>query len=565
MQVQLEDGTIAEFPDGTPDDVIEKALQQQAADSGKLSTSGSELANQLSLLTKNPMDEATAPQRAADARTQEYQFNNDQYKNAPALAKPAIAGMDILSAMTDMGTFGAGDRIGAGVKSLMSGKPYDEELAEARRQTQAAADRSGWAGTAAGVLGGYGALKAAGKAFPRVAAAMPSSLVPLGGGGVMRTGAGITAAGLEGTGLGAIDALGHGTDVKEGAISGGLGGLAGGLVAPTVGKAVSKGVGLVDDVWRKVTAQAPRNPRRMTIEGLRAAKNAAYDDINGVEFTPQATRDLSLDMNARLANQQHNPQLQRRAAATQEQIDRNLTSNRALNLKTVDDQRQLIGRQVTDSPGHFDEGHMANEMRNSIDDWLDQATTDPTMITSRSMPAEDAIPRLRDAHEFTRRERRSTDVETAILKGNRRANVNEGTRPDTAIRQNLQAILNDPKKSKGFTAEELAQMDEVAQGTTLANNARAISKRLQSPWMGAVAGGLGQAAVPGIGLGLAFAPAAVGKAIGSIAERSTYRGADKLLDRIATGAGPRDTAAMKKIKQSPEDIARMLMLLQMGQ
>lgn len=128
----------------------------------------------------------------------------------------------------DVLSFGLADKaVAAGRAAFSSDLDYDRALAEERERTRSAKDRLGWAGTTLdlgfGVAGG--------------AALAKKGLTLVGREGVLNSGmlTKLAAGALEGAGYGGLDALGHDTDIQQGASLGaGIGGAAGAL-APLVG------------------------------------------------------------------------------------------------------------------------------------------------------------------------------------------------------------------------------------------------------------------------------------------------------------------------------------------
>jgi hypothetical protein len=150
-----------------------------------------------------------------------------RYDALPGWQKPLVAAGDDLSLLMNGATFGFGDKMDAGLQSLVQGKDYDKALAEARRATQGARNRSGWAGTVAELAGG---IKTAGNLLP--AWMRPASLAGRAAPGLPRLAALTGGTAAEGAGLGALNAAGEDTDIGKGALVGGvLGALTPGALA----------------------------------------------------------------------------------------------------------------------------------------------------------------------------------------------------------------------------------------------------------------------------------------------------------------------------------------------
>lgn len=279
IEVDLPDGSVAEFPDGTSPDVIKGALQKkfgspQAAQEPDMTLEGKDakaLASDLSSITQNPA-------RAL-------------YDQRPAWQKPLIAAQDVGNIIGDDLTFGFGDKIAAGIRAPFTDKTYEEELAANRAGTQAARDRAGSAA--------YGADVTAALLLPRVgrvpvAASAPTGLLARAG----RIGSGIVKGGVQGAGYGAVNALGHDQDVGEGAATGAAFGAAvpivGGVLS-TVGAAFRPAA---DAIRARVNPGAYASQKiadRLASGGMsveRASQRAADQNITLADAGGDSTRGL---------------------------------------------------------------------------------------------------------------------------------------------------------------------------------------------------------------------------------------------------------------------------------
>lgn len=154
-----------------------------------------------------------AAHRQAEVSTQ----TNKEFADAPMWAKPFRAADDLVRGTADVFSFGQADKYLGGDTGI-PGIPNLEQM-----KTEAAKQRSGWAGTAADTLAVAGSLPTA---VPRVVARM-------GGGPAARTIVGAGTAAGEGAAYGAGQAIGHdrpaGPESTIGVISGVLGNVAGNL------------------------------------------------------------------------------------------------------------------------------------------------------------------------------------------------------------------------------------------------------------------------------------------------------------------------------------------------
>jgi len=143
-------------------------------------------------------------------------------------------------------------------------------------------------------------------------------------------------------------------------------------------------------------------------------------------------------------------------------------------------------------------------------------------------PVADALREGRDAH---RRAMAATSVKDAATKAARTAaKTGSGGNEINATRQKLASIIENPRKARSFTPDELAAMDEIVMGSTGQNVARRLSRFAPS------SGGL--SSMLGIG-GAMAAPQfalpimAVTEGAKALGERSTKASIANLLQSLA--------------------------------
>lgn len=172
--------------------------------------------------TQNPWERTDA-----EVKNDQAIIDQRQYDALPGWQKPLVAGSDILSSVSNGATFGFGDKAVAGARSMFTGKSYEDELVGARRKTQGARNRSGWAGTLGELAGGVRtAASLAGRGLTLTG--MAGRAAP----GLPRLSALSGAMAAEGGAYGAASALGNDTDLATGVATGAvIGGLTPGAFA----------------------------------------------------------------------------------------------------------------------------------------------------------------------------------------------------------------------------------------------------------------------------------------------------------------------------------------------
>lgn len=138
---------------------------------------------------------------------------------------------------------------------------------------------------------------------------------------------------------------------------------------------------------------------------------------------------------------------------------------------------------------------------------------------------------LRTGRQATRRYKAAETVADASTRAQRRAaSTGSGGNEINATRQNIRSLLDSPRKSRGFNAEERAAMEEVVRGTTSGNAARRLSRFAPtSGGLSAMLGVGGALAAPSVVLPIAGATE-LAKFYG---ERSTRQSIDNLVDLLA--------------------------------
>lgn len=228
IRVELPDGSIAEFPEGTSNEVMESAIKRHLSIDTEGKTSR-DLRSELSALTQNPAK--------AD------------FDQLPGWKRAIVAAGDTADLAVNGITMGFGNKGSALLRSAVTGQDYDGTLEEMRARTEAAGARAGKAGTAAELGGAL--------LTPMALAGRGVTLAGRFGTGAMTGAKGIGARAVlgaaEGAGYGGLSAAGNDGDIGTGALVGGVFGGAIPVVAG-VGRAVIKPV--ADAIGARINPEA---------------------------------------------------------------------------------------------------------------------------------------------------------------------------------------------------------------------------------------------------------------------------------------------------------------------
>jgi hypothetical protein len=248
---------------------------------------------------------------------------------------------------------------------------------------------------------------------------------------------------------------------------------------------------------------------------LRAAN--AYREVRAdPRILPQdSVDDMALGLSERMDDARLKPRLQPGSAAIMDAILQD--SSGPMRSEDIENLRRMTTQNLPATATPADR-RLAAMMTDEITSYLD----------SLGDPVADA---LQDGRTAYRRASAATAVETATDKASRRAaRTGTGGNEINATRQNLSALIENPRKARSFKPDELAMMDEVVRGTGGQNALRAMSRFAPS------SGGLSSM----LGIGGAMASPAVALPIMAVTEgakalgeRSTQNSIAKLLQSLA--------------------------------
>lgn len=463
------------------------------------------------------------PQPAAPAPSKTI---GDVSPDSPWYQKFAGAADDVARIGANALTFGAADRIAG----ALGGEGFDAEKAK----TQAAKERAGWAGTVADVgsslASGAGLAKAGVTAGRLIPEALSTGLP-----GAIARGAASVA---DGTMLGAADAALHGDDAAKGAAYGAVAGAGG----HALGSALS-GLG------EKIGAAFNRPGPIPSAESIKDIGEAAYKRAKGagVIIGSPVMKNLADDVQGALTDFGFHPELQPRIATAFGELQR--LSDQNVTATGLDTARKIVSAAAqSQDPSERKLGRMMIE---KIDDTL--ANLKPAdVIAGDPKVAADAFAEARDAW---RRKSKLEDVEQATERAtNNAASQGSGGNIDNATRQQFRSILNDPKKWRGYSDDELAAMKLIVRGTPVQDAMRLVGKLSpEGNGLMTVLQALGASATGGATLPMAGA----GFVAKRFADAATPSNVDELRRIIAAG-GKREAAfppdnALQRLSKSERD------------
>ena len=279
-----------------------------------------------------------------------------------------------------------------------------------------------------------------------------------------------------------------------------------------------------------LAAQAMRKgPQAPSMDELRRQQGEAYDtvDRSQARLDPAQRQQLIDQVEARANVDGMDELLHPKAHRTTDLMNKLEPSPR---IADIERKRRFIGDNVA---GSIDAGEsrIGVGMKDEVDGYM-------RSLANQGDIGADAASTLTDlerARELTQRIKKSETVMEALTKAERRAaSSGTGGNAVNTMRQNIRAILDNPKRVRGFSAAERAAMEEVVRGTPTQNALRLAGRFSPTagalPAMGGVAG---SAALGPIGA----VPSVVGLLAKGGAEHLTSKSINSLTDMIRAG-GP---------------------------
>lgn len=262
-----------------------------------------------------------------------------------------------------------------------------------------------------------------------------------------------------------------------------------------------------------------------TVDALADAKNAAYDtaDQLGVKYTPQAYGGLVGQVDAAAAAKNISPT--RHPKASSFIADMKARFANGASLTEMDQLRQEVRRDLIRNSDESEQ-FFGEVILDEIDDFL--AKAGPNSVSAGDPAAGNAA--ILAARKANTTLRKTETVEDAIYRANlNAASSGSGGNVNNTLRQAFKGILLNPKKRRGFTAEEIGVMEKIVETSKGEDAMRLLGKLAPSgnglsAWLGILAASQGYGAVPAVGM--------VAK---HLADRNTIGKSSKLRADIARG------------------------------
>lgn len=297
-----------------------------------------------------------------------------------------------------------------------------------------------------------------------------------------------------------------------------------GLITP-INPAARAGDKLIPGIARAAVTEAPAIP---TTEAIKSAAKEGFETAKGmgVDFAPSAVRDVAAAIEKKLQSkgilEEHAPSTYK----TLERLKEPPPDAVAVTVSDLHNLRQAFGN----SAGSL--SHPKDALAGSIGkDAVDALLTSPPEAAVLAGDAAAAGKILKDAIGNSAAVSRVEDVGARLTRADRQAaKSGSGSNIDNAIRQKISAILDSKHGTRGFTPEEVAQMEQVVRGTATANFARKLGKFGFGDGLSLLLHGGAALSTGGMTLPIGVA----GTGARKIAEMITQRGANRIDEMIRT-------------------------------
>lgn len=516
IEVELPDGTIAEFPDGTAPEVMKSALQRRFG--APAPQAPAQAAPQA----------PTAPQRGLGQRI----YDNVIGDPNDGVTSTGEALGTWLNRAGESATLGiVGDEASAAATGMLPGRSYDSELQRYRGNEAGMSTAGRLSADLAGALApGAGAAGAIGRG---------AGLLP-------RIGIGAALGGASGATYGFMEGEGDANSrYGDAATQGLIGAVAGGAI-PAVGSAL--GSLFQGRASRRAIADAARGAP--SSDELRAMGNALYRQVDeaGVQIKPEAfgsARERILEQLRANTGFDELPGPGSLTPNTSRVVQiMGEASNRmaaeptaALPFRSLDQMRRQAGAAAGNVANKTDQG-AGMAVINGLDDFVQRLGPDD-VVAGDPQALKSAISKARDVWS---RMSKSQMVDDAI---ERSENYLSGSA--SGVRNQFKNILSNKKLAARFTPAERAALRSVTHGSTLEQLINLAGGGLAQ--MGSIGGGFAAGGPLGALMG---AGAAAGQR--KLSEAVTMRAAERARAAIASGAlrDPGISQALAIAGQRPE-------------
>lgn len=505
IEAQLPDGTILEFPDGTPDQVIQSSVKKilgiQSVDAKPQGAINDDTRVSNNIPADMPVN--TSQQGLASER-----FGS-------GAVRPDAAGLSVVEPAATLVTGAIAEPV-AGLAGLavapFSGSERAAETVSATREALTFKPRS---------EEGTRGLQAVGNALAPVAETLKDAEKFLGDSAFESTGSPAVAAAASTIPTVILELLGIAS--AKGTIK----------ASNEIAKAANKA-----EIKKAVVESAP------DIDQLKSVSRDIYKELDesGVTLRPKAFKGLENRVRVAAEKAGFDKDLTPKSAAVLNRFKEEVGSSPSLS--DIDSLRKVAGNAAKSlEPADAAIGSVIVE---NIDQFLDVVT--PSGFNKARIPSSEINPKFKMARELWGRSRRSELINDAFERAK-----NQASGFENGLVTNFRSILNNKKKSRFFKPNELEVMRQVVRGTTKENIAKLIGRLgfSEGHATNLIGGSLGVAAGAQLaGPVGAVAVPVIGQVSRKLAQRLT-RGNAEFADTVVRAGANAEDIAKAYIKNTP--------------
>ncbi len=292
---------------------------------------------------------------------------------------------------------------------------------------------------------------------------------------------------------------------------------------------------------------------------LRSLRNAAYKRLDrlGISYEESATRSLKQGLKDDLMNDTIG--LDKATHAGTSRLMNDIDKFKGKMTFTKLEQFRKRAQRLAGNPNGGDDAYTASLVAKNIDEFVKSAPA----TAGRNKDGEVVAQAVQDARELHRRfkgseaivatqgaERGTGAIDKAVRRGG--GSSGSGSNSDNAIRQNIRAIMDNPKRIKFYNQAERDAMEKIVKGSLGGNMSRLLGKFAPTGNLSTVLSGAAGAALGG--------PVGVAAVLGGghgarkLSEKITQKHVDELLHLIRNGEPlERVPNAVGKVALNPEN------------
>ena len=409
---------------------------------------------------------------------------------------------------------------------------------------------------------GRDVVRAAGEAVPAALAV----------GGALRQGAAALPAmgqAAESVGAGALRQMGSSTAAQDAGfaalsgagsavgreVGGDAGAIVGSIAAPLAGAAAMAAPSAIKGVISKAGEVAMTKEAAPTIDALKSTARGVYKEIDDLGAVVNSGRfdGLVRDLNQSIKSEGFNKRIHPKVAAALNEISS--ASGKNQKVTNIDTLRK-VARSAAASI-EPDEARLGGMMVSKIDDFMDDIV-DADLVGGQSANVGE---KYRHARQLWQRARKAEDIDSIVEKAK-----NQASGFENGLRTQFRSLLNNKKKIKMYSPDEVAAIQKVVRGGGVENAAKAIGKfgfsegQATSMLLGSL-GVAGGAAVGG-GAGAVAVPL-IGQVSKNLAQKLTRNNSEMVSQIVRSG---RDATGITKAyfmsvpakQRSPYELAELL-------